>query len=150
MQARHLSMRLRNIYGYVDLIRILIDWCDIATASIKANNGFDALIFSYYHNIFKLLPVFFWDYRDIKSADGSTSGVINDGTYIKHHLFAHRCIARQISMSSPASIARSYGKTALHPPSRNGHLRVVKAVLEQAPGISPRNDKKGGCESPES
>nr|GEV89409.1 putative reverse transcriptase domain-containing protein [Tanacetum cinerariifolium] len=44
MQVRRLSMRLCNIYGYVDLIRILIDWCDIATASIKANNGFDALI----------------------------------------------------------------------------------------------------------
>lgn len=30
-------------YGYVDLVRLLIDQCDIATASIKANNGFDAL-----------------------------------------------------------------------------------------------------------
>ncbi|KAK1429721.1 hypothetical protein QVD17_11939 [Tagetes erecta] len=30
-------------YGHVDLVRLLIDQCDIATASIKANNGFVAL-----------------------------------------------------------------------------------------------------------
>lgn len=30
-------------YSYVDLVRLLIDQYDMATASIKANNGFDAL-----------------------------------------------------------------------------------------------------------
>ncbi|GJX88447.1 ankyrin repeat-containing protein [Tanacetum coccineum] len=43
--------------------------------------------------------------------------------------------------SSRASIARSNWKTTLHPASRNGHHRVVEALLEKAPGILGRNYK---------
>ncbi|GJY80358.1 putative ribonuclease H-like domain-containing protein, partial [Tanacetum coccineum] len=43
--------------------------------------------------------------------------------------------------SSLASIARSNWKTTLHPASRNGHHRVVEALLEKAPGILGRNYK---------
>ncbi|GJW76518.1 ankyrin repeat-containing protein [Tanacetum coccineum] len=43
--------------------------------------------------------------------------------------------------SSLASIAMSNWKTTLHPASRNGHHRMVEALLEKAPGILGRNYK---------
>jgi ankyrin repeat protein len=41
-----------------------------------------------------------------------------------------------------AAIARSNGKKALHSAARNGHLEVVKAILEKEPGVVTKTDKK--------
>jgi ankyrin repeat protein len=45
--------------------------------------------------------------------------------------------------SGLATIARSNGKTALHSAARNGHLEVLKALLEKEPEITKRIDRKG-------
>lgn len=128
-------------YGYVDLVRLLIDQCDIATASIKANNGFDALHIAAKQGDLEILKVLMEAHPelsmtvDISNTTALHTAAMQGNIEVMNYLLEIE--------SSLASIARSNGKTALHSASRNGHLRVVKALLEKAPGISARNDKKG-------
>ncbi|KAL8191655.1 hypothetical protein R6Q57_028386 [Mikania cordata] len=128
-------------YGYVDLVRLLIDQCDIATASIKAHNGFDALHIAAKQGDLDVLKVLMEAHPelamtvDISNTTALHTAALQGNIDVMNYLLEIE--------SSLASIARSNGKTALHSASRNGHLRVVKALLEKAHGISGRNDKKG-------
>nr|XP_043622186.1 ankyrin repeat-containing protein At5g02620 [Erigeron canadensis] len=128
-------------YGYVDLVRLLIDQCDITTASIKANNGFDALHIAAKQGDLDILKVLMEAHPelsmtvDISNTTALHTAAMQGNIDVMNYLLEIE--------SSLASIARSNGKTALHSASRNGHVQVVKALLEKAPGISARNDKKG-------
>ncbi|KAK1420788.1 hypothetical protein QVD17_22654 [Tagetes erecta] len=128
-------------YGHVDLVRLLIDQCDISTASIKANNGFDALHIAAKQGDLEVLKVLMEMHPelamtvDISNTTALHTAAIQGNIGVMNYLLEIE--------SSLASIARSNGKTALHSASRNGHLDAVKALLEKAPGISGRIDKKG-------
>ncbi|KAK9055402.1 hypothetical protein SSX86_026485 [Deinandra increscens subsp. villosa] len=128
-------------YGYVDLVRLLIDQCDIATASIKANNGFDALHIAAKQGDLDVLKVLMEAHPelamtvDVSNTTALHTAAMQGNIDVMNYLLEIE--------SSLASIARSNGKTALHSASRNGHLHAVKALLEKAPGISARTDKKG-------
>ncbi|KAM0001407.1 putative ankyrin repeat-containing domain, PGG domain, ankyrin repeat-containing domain superfamily [Helianthus debilis subsp. tardiflorus] len=127
--------------GHVDLVRLLIDQCDIATASIKANNGFDALHIAAKQGDLGVLKVLMEAHPelamtvDVSNTTALHTAAVQGNIDVMNYLLDIE--------SSLASIARSNGKTALHSASRNGHVHVVKALLEKAPGISARNDKKG-------
>lgn len=128
-------------YGYVDLVRLLIDQCDVATASIKANNGFDALHIAAKQGDLEILNVLMEAHPELSmTVDMSNTTALHTAAMQGNIEVMNYLLEIE---SSLASIARSNGKTALHSSARNGHVRVVKALLEKAPGISARIDKKG-------
>ncbi|XP_076937381.1 ankyrin repeat-containing protein At5g02620-like [Bidens hawaiensis] len=128
-------------FGHVDLVRLLIDQCDIATASIKANNGFDALHIAAKQGDLEVVKVLMEAYPELAmTVDTSNTTALHTAAVQGNFDVTNYLLDLE---SSLASIARSNGKTALHSSSRNGHLQVVKALLEKAPGIAARTDKKG-------
>ncbi|KAL7589929.1 ankyrin repeat-containing protein At5g02620 [Lactuca sativa] len=128
-------------YSYVDLVRLLIDQYDMATASIKANNGFDALHIAAKQGDLETLMVLMEAHPELSmTVDISNTTALHTAAMQGNIEVVNYLLEIE---SSLASIARSNGKTALHSASRNGHVLVVKALLEKVPGISSRNDKKG-------
>lgn len=98
-------------YGYVDLVRELLKYYDLADAEIKARNGFDAFhiatkqgdlgmfnLISSQISVFlplksdliKAVPYC----RDIESFNGGPSGIIHDCRHIEHDRIAYRSDAR--------------------------------------------------------
>ncbi|XP_076934866.1 ankyrin repeat-containing protein At5g02620-like [Bidens hawaiensis] len=127
--------------GHVDLVRLLIDQCDIATASIKANNGFDALHIAAKQGDLEVVKVLMEAYPELAmTVDISNTTALHTAAVQGNFDVTNYLLDLE---SSLASIARSNGKTALHSSSRNGHLHVVMALLEKAPEIAARTDKKG-------
>ncbi|XP_020223082.1 ankyrin repeat-containing protein At5g02620 [Cajanus cajan] len=128
-------------YGYVDVVREMIPYYDLADAGIKARNGFDALHIAAKQGDLDVLKILMEGHPELSmTVDPSNTTALHTAA-----LQGHTEIVKFIleAGSSLATIARSNGKTALHSAARNGHLEVVKALLEKEPGVATRTDKKG-------
>ncbi|KAG4961313.1 ankyrin repeat-containing protein At5g02620-like [Glycine soja] len=128
-------------YGYVDVVREMIQYYDLVDAGIKARNGFDALHIAAKQGDLDVLKILMEGHPELSmTVDPSNTTALHTAA-IQGHTEIVKFLLE--AGSSLATIARSNGKTALHSAARNGHLEVVKALLEKEPGVATRTDKKG-------
>ncbi|CAN6301330.1 unnamed protein product [Urochloa humidicola] len=140
-QAGETPLFVAAEYGYVDLVAELIKYHDVATASIKARNGYDALHIAakqgdvdVVRELLQALP------QLSMTVDASNTTALNTAATQGHMDVVQLLLQVDGSL---ALIARSNGKTAVHSAARNGHVEVVRALLEAEPSIALRTDKKG-------
>ncbi|KAL5130329.1 Ankyrin repeat-containing protein [Glycine soja] len=128
-------------YGYVDMVRELIQYYDLAGAGIKARNGFDALHIAAKQGDLDIVKILMEAHPELSmTVDPSNTTAVHTAA-----LQGHTEIVKLLleAGSNLATISRSNGKTALHSAARNGHLEVVKALLGKEPSVATRTDKKG-------
>ncbi|XLR40943.1 hypothetical protein S83_025603 [Arachis hypogaea] len=127
-------------YGYVDLVRELIQLYDLADAGIKARNGFDALHIAAKQGDLDIVKI-------LMEAHPELSMTVDQSNTTALHTAATQGYVEIVKLlleagKGLATIAKSNGKTALHSAARNGHVAVVKVLLEQDREIATRIDKK--------
>ncbi|CAN1167229.1 Ankyrin repeat-containing protein At5g02620 [Linum perenne] len=128
-------------YGYVDLVREMIKYYDLADAGIKAKNGFDAFHIAAKQADLDVLRVLMEAYPELAmTVDLSNTTALHTAAMQGHIGIVNFLLE---AGSSLATIARSNGKTALHSAARNGHAEVVRALVTAEPAIATRTDKKG-------
>ncbi|XP_071933690.1 ankyrin repeat-containing protein At5g02620-like [Coffea arabica] len=128
-------------YGYLELVKEMIKYYDLAAAGIKARNGFDALHIAAKQGDLDIVKVLMEAHSELSmTVDTANTTALHTAATQGHIEVVNYLLELE---SSLAAIARSNGKTALHSAARNGHVHVVKALLSKEPGIAPRNDKKG-------
>ncbi|KAL2328688.1 hypothetical protein Fmac_022115 [Flemingia macrophylla] len=128
-------------YGYVDMVREMIRYYDLADAGIKARNGFDALHIAAKQGDLDIVKILMEAHPELSmTVDPSNTTALHTAATQGHTEIVKLLME---AGSSLATIARSNGKTALHSAGRNGHLDVVKALLEKEPAVATRTDKKG-------
>ncbi|XP_058753361.1 ankyrin repeat-containing protein At5g02620-like [Vicia villosa] len=128
-------------YGYVDMVREMIQYYDLADAGIKARNGFDALHIAAKQGDLDIVKILMEAHSELAmTVDPSNTTALHTAATQGHTEIVKFLLE---TGSSLAAIARSNGKTALHSAARNGHLEVVKAILEKEPSVVTRTDKKG-------
>ncbi|XP_027345614.1 ankyrin repeat-containing protein At5g02620-like [Abrus precatorius] len=128
-------------YGYVDMVKEMIQYYDLADAGIKARNGFDALHIAAKQGDLDVVKI-------LMEAHPELSMTVDPCNTTALHTAATQGHTETVKFlleagSGLVTIARSNGKTALHSAARNGHLEVVKALLEKEPAVATRTDKKG-------
>ncbi|XP_031247560.1 ankyrin repeat-containing protein At5g02620 [Pistacia vera] len=128
-------------YGYVDVVRELIKYYDLADAGTRARNGFDAFHIAAKQGDLEILKVLLEAHPELAmTVDLSNTTALHTAAMQGHTEVVNFLLD---AGSSLATIARSNGKTALHSAARNGHLEVLKALSAADPGIATRTDKKG-------
>ncbi|RDX95421.1 Ankyrin repeat-containing protein, partial [Mucuna pruriens] len=128
-------------YGYIDVVREMIQYYDLADAGIKARNGFDALHIAAKQGDLDVLKILMEGHPELSmTVDPSNTTALHTAA-MQGHIEIVKFLLE--AGSSLATIARSNGKTALHSAARNGHLVVLKALLEKEPAVATRTDKKG-------
>ncbi|XP_020215150.1 ankyrin repeat-containing protein At5g02620 [Cajanus cajan] len=128
-------------YGYVDMVREMIQYYDLADAGIKARNGFDALHIAAKQGDFDIVNILMGAHPELSmTVDPSNTTALHTAATQGHTEIVKLLME---AGSSLVTIARSNGKTALHSAGRNGHLEVVEALLEKEPSVATRTDKKG-------
>ncbi|XP_014494814.1 ankyrin repeat-containing protein At5g02620-like [Vigna radiata var. radiata] len=128
-------------YGYVDMVREMIQYYDLAGAGIKARNGFDALHIAAKQGDLDIVKILMEAHSELSMTVDPSNTTALHTTALQGHIEIVKFLLE--AGGSLATIARSNGKTALHSAARNGHVEVVKALLEKEPAIATRTDKKG-------
>ncbi|KAL5581099.1 hypothetical protein UlMin_013541 [Ulmus minor] len=140
-QSGETALYVAAEYGYVDLVREMIKYYDLADAGIKARNGFDAFHIAAKQGDLDVLKVLMEAHPELTmTVDMSNTTALHTAATQGHTEIVSLLLE---AGSSIATIARSNGKTALHSAARNGHLVVVKALLGKEPVLATRIDKKG-------
>ncbi|KAE9587931.1 hypothetical protein Lal_00002953 [Lupinus albus] len=128
-------------YGYVDVVREMIQYYDLVDAGIKARNGFDALHIAAKQGDLDVLKILMEAHPELSmTVDPSNTTALHTAA-AQGHIEVVKFLLE--AGSSLATIAKSNGKTALHSAARNGHLEVVKALIQKDPVAATRTDKKG-------
>nr|TKV96787.1 hypothetical protein SEVIR_9G452300v2 [Setaria viridis] len=140
-QAGETPLFVAAEYGYVALVAELIKYHDVATASIKARSGYDALHIAAKQGDVDVVRELLLALPQLAmTVDASNTTALNTAATQGHMDVVQLLLQVDGSL---ALIARSNGKTALHSAARNGHVEVVRALLEAEPSIALRTDKKG-------
>lgn len=140
-QSGETALYVAAEYGYVDLVKEMIEYYDLADAGIKARNGFDAFHIAAKQGDLDVLKVLMEAHPGLTmTVDVSNTTALHTAAMQGHGEIVNLLLE---AGSSLATIARSNGKTALHSAARNGHLEVVKALLHREPSLATRTDKKG-------
>ncbi|WCJ41163.1 Ankyrin repeat family protein [Euphorbia peplus] len=140
-QSGETALYVAAEYGYVDLVREMIKYYDLADAGIKARNGFDAFHIAAKQGDLDVLAVLMEVHPELAmTVDLSNTTALHTAAMQGHIEVLKFLLA---AGSSLATIARSNGKTALHSAARNGHSEVVRALAAAEPGLVTRTDKKG-------
>ncbi|KAJ6413673.1 hypothetical protein OIU84_006472 [Salix udensis] len=134
-------MEILTEYGYVNVVREMIKYYDLADAGIKARNGFDAFHVAAKQGDMEILRVLMEAHPELSmTVDLSNTTALHTAATKGHIEIVNFLLD---AGSSLATIAKSNGKTALHSAARNGHVEVVRALLTMEPGMATRTDKKG-------
>lgn len=140
-QSGETALYVAAEYGFVDLVKEMIEYYDLADAGIKARNGFDAFHIAAKQGDLDVLKVLMEAHPGLTmTVDVSNTTALHTAAMQGHSEIVNLLLE---AGSSLATIARSNGKTALHSAARNGHLEVVKALLHKEPSLATRTDKKG-------
>lgn len=140
-QSGETALYVAAEYGYVDLVKEMIEYYDLADAGIKARNGFDAFHIAAKQGDLDVLKVLMEAHPGLTmTVDVSNTTALHTAAMQGHSEIVNLLLE---AGSSLATIGRSNGKTALHSAARNGRLEVVKALLQKEPSLATRTDKKG-------
>ncbi|KAM7264643.1 hypothetical protein ACFE04_002326 [Oxalis oulophora] len=153
--------------GFVELLKELMNHCDVGLAGIKARNGYDAFhiaakqgdlgnyvlstksLMLYKSNLsVSCLEYFSEMLKVLMEAMPELSMTFDLSNTTALHTASSQGHIDVVNFlletgSNLAAIAKRNGKTALHSAARKGHVEIVKALLHKEPGIATRNDKKG-------
>ncbi|KAL5764247.1 hypothetical protein ACOSP7_016603 [Xanthoceras sorbifolium] len=140
-QSGETALYVAAEYGYVDLIREMINYYDLADAGIKARNGFDAFHIAAKQGDLEVLKVLMEVHPELSMTVDLTNTTALHTAAMQGHIEVVDFLLD--AGSSLATIGRSNGKTALHSAARNGHVEVVKSLLSADPTSATRTDKKG-------
>ncbi|MED6180051.1 hypothetical protein PIB30_006867 [Stylosanthes scabra] len=128
-------------YGYVDVVREMIQFYDLPDAGIKARNGFDALHIAPKQGDSDIVKILLEAHPELSmTVDQSNTTALHTAATQGHIEIVKLLLEARKDL---ATIAKCNGKTALHSAARNGHVAVVKVLLEQDREIATRVDKKG-------
>ncbi|KAJ6397870.1 hypothetical protein OIU77_018809 [Salix suchowensis] len=140
-QSGETALYVAAEYGYVNVVREMIKYYDLADAGIKARNGFDAFHVAAKQGDMEILRVLMEAHPELSmTVDLSNTTALHTAATKGHIEIVNFLLD---AGSSLATIAKSNGKTALHSAARNGHVEVVRALLTMEPGMATRTDKKG-------
>ncbi|XP_073066609.1 ankyrin repeat-containing protein At5g02620-like [Primulina eburnea] len=140
-QSGETALYVASEFNYVDLVKELITYYDVGSASIKAKNGYDAFHIAAKVGGLEVLKVLIDAIPQLlATVDQSNATPLHTAAAQGHLEVVQFLLDRN---SSLATISRNNGKTALHSSARNGHLEVVKAILGKEKGIATWVDKKG-------
>ncbi|KAL9340350.1 hypothetical protein Peur_066569 [Populus x canadensis] len=140
-QSGETALYVAAEYGYVDVVREMIKYYDLANAGIKARNGFDAFHVAAKQGDIEILRVLMEAHPELSmTVDLSNTTALHTAAAQGHIEIVNFLLDAGSSLST---IDKSNGKTALHSAARNGHVEVVRALLTMEPGIATRIDKKG-------
>ncbi|KAI5582544.1 hypothetical protein POPTR_007G099600v4 [Populus trichocarpa] len=140
-QSGETALYVAAEYGYVDVVREMIKYYDLADAGIKARNGFDAFHVAAKQGDIEILRVLMEAHPELSmTVDLSNTTALHTAATQGHIEIVNFLLDAGSSLST---IDKSNGKTALHSAARNGHVEVVRALLTMEPGIATRIDKKG-------
>ncbi|XP_055812357.1 ankyrin repeat-containing protein At5g02620-like [Solanum dulcamara] len=127
--------------GDLVLVKELIKFYDIGSASIKARNGYDGFHVAAKQGDFEMVKVLLEAFPQLSvTFDQSNSTALHTASAQGHIEVVNFLLETN---SSLATIPKNNGKTALHSSARNGHVAVVKALLSKEEGILNWIDKKG-------
>lgn len=127
--------------GDLVLVKELIKYYDIGSASIKARNGYDAFHVAAKQGDFEMVKVLLEAFPQLSvTFDQSNSTALHTAAAQGHIEVVNFLL--EIN-SNLATIPKNNGKTALHSSARNGHVAAVKALLSKEEGILNWRDKKG-------
>ncbi|PSR98232.1 Ankyrin repeat-containing protein [Actinidia chinensis var. chinensis] len=140
-QSGETALYVAAEYGYVDLVKEMIKYYDVASAGIKAKNGYDSFHIAAKQGDLDILKIFTEAFPEL-------SMTVDQFSTTALHTAASQGDIEVVNFllekrSSLATITKNNGKSALHSSARNGHLEVVKALLRKEPGIALKIDKKG-------
>ncbi|KAK7312514.1 hypothetical protein VNO77_36423 [Canavalia gladiata] len=139
--AGETSLYVAAEYGYVDMVREMIQYYDLADAGIKARNGFDALHIAAKQGDLDVLKILMEVHPELSmTVDPSNTTALHTAATQGHTEIVKFLLE---AGSGLATIARSNGKTPLHSAARNGHVEVVKVLIGKEPAVTTRTDKKG-------
>ncbi|OVA18243.1 Ankyrin repeat [Macleaya cordata] len=140
-QSGETALYVAAEYGDVDLVEEMIKFYDIASAGIKARNGYDAFHIAAKQGDLEIVKVLLKAHPALSmTVDLSNTTALHTAASQGHIEVVNFLLEVDGSL---AKIMRSNKKTALHSAARNGHLEVLKALLSKEPGIATLNDKKG-------
>nr|XP_009803410.1 PREDICTED: ankyrin repeat-containing protein At3g12360-like [Nicotiana sylvestris] len=109
--------------GYIDVVKELLPYSTKEGITTKNRSGFDPL--------------------HIAASQGHQARQLANRMQLLLYLQPQKDI-HQLSMNCfPSQISRSNGKNALHLSARQGHVDIVKALLEKDPQLARRTDEKG-------
>ncbi|XP_059667773.1 ankyrin repeat-containing protein At5g02620-like [Cornus florida] len=128
-------------YGYVDLVKEMIQFHDIGSAGIKATNHYDAFHIAAKQGDLEILKVLMEAFHELSMTSDQTNTTALHTAATQGHVEVVNFLLEK--NSNLATIAKSNSKTALHSSARNGHLDVVRALLSKELGIATRIDRKG-------
>ncbi|KAE8689763.1 Ankyrin repeat-containing protein [Hibiscus syriacus] len=126
--------------GNADLVRELINYCDIVLAGIQARKGFDAFHIAAMQGDLEVLKILMEANVDLSIPfDPYNTTALHTAASQVHAVVVNFLLEKG---SNLATIVRSNGKISFSA-ARNGHLEIVKSLLSKEPGIATRTDKKG-------
>ncbi|CAL5388137.1 unnamed protein product [Camellia sinensis] len=140
-QSGETALYVAAEYGYVDLVKEMIKYYDMSSATVKAKNGYDAFHIASKQGDLEILKVLMKALPDLSMTFDQSNTTALHTAAIHGHIEVVNFLLE--GKSGLATITKNNGKTALHSSARNGHLEVVKALLRKEPGIALRIDKKG-------
>ncbi|KAL3322562.1 hypothetical protein AABB24_039922 [Solanum stoloniferum] len=127
--------------GHSLVVAELLKHLDLQTASILANNGFDAFHIAAKQGHLEVLKELLHSFPNLVMTTDSANSTALHTAAAQGHLDVVNLLL-EID-SNLAKIARNNGKTILHTAARMGHLEIVRALLSKDPEIGFRTDKKG-------
>ncbi|XAR68999.1 hypothetical protein NMG60_11000431 [Bertholletia excelsa] len=140
-QSGETALYVATECGRVELVKEMVKYYDVASASIKARNGHDAFLVAAKQGNLEIVKILMDALPDLSMTFDQSNTTALHSAASQGHIEVVIFLLEE--RSSLASITRNNGKTALHSSARNGHLEVVRALLRKEPGITSRIDKKG-------
>ncbi|KAF7143277.1 hypothetical protein RHSIM_Rhsim05G0185700 [Rhododendron simsii] len=140
-QSGETALYVAAEYGYVHFVKETVKYYDLASAGIKAKNGFDAFHIAAKQGDLEILKILMEALPGLAMTfDQSNTTALHSAASQGHIEVVDFLLENR---SNLAPVMRNNGKTALHSSARNGHLEIVKALLRKEPGIASNKDKKG-------
>ncbi|KAJ8527591.1 hypothetical protein K7X08_015042 [Anisodus acutangulus] len=127
--------------GHSLVVAELLKHLDLQTASILANNGYDAFHVAAKQGHLEVLKELLHSFPNLVMTTDSSNSTALHTAAAQGHLDVVNLLL-EID-SNLAKIARNNGKTILHTAARMGHLEIVRSLLSKDPEIGFRADKKG-------
>lgn len=135
------SFYIAAAYGHMDIIKELLKYIDFEAASVKTQNGYDALHIAAKHGRLDIVLELLRFCPTLSTTNDLSNSTPLYSAAIQGHLDVVNTLLE--ADKKLIKIARSNGKTALHSAARLGHLEVIKVLLGNDPEITARKDNKG-------
>ncbi|MCE3050691.1 hypothetical protein HAX54_047891 [Datura stramonium] len=127
-------------YGYCELVKEMIKYCDLVAAGIKARNGFDALHIAAKQGDLDVVKVLMLVHPELSmTVDVANTTALHSAANQGHIQVVNYLLEAESSLATIAkkqmlswiNIAGHEGNTALHIAARKGRAQIVKFLLEQ-------------------